>query len=119
MLVQRFGKNLRPGFSMAEIDIPLPWAGLLLGAMVLAFLLPGDLGFTMKSMALVLAFPMFFQGLSVVHAAMASFKVRSIGYVAFYVLMIFFGWLALAVVALGSVEPVLKLRERLMRPKNT
>jgi len=118
-LVTRLGKNLRPAFRMAEIDVPLSWAGLFAVAVALAFILPADFGFTMANMAMVLAYPLLFQGLSVVHAAMASFGAWTIGYVAFYVVMIFFGWLSLAIVALGMAEPLLKLRERLTRPKST
>lgn len=119
VLVTRMGKNLRPALRMAEIDVPLTWAGLFVVTVALAFILPADLGFTMANMAMVLAYPLLFQGLSVVHAALAGFGAWTIGYVAFYVVMIFFGWLSLAVVALGLAEPVLKLRERLTRPKNT
>lgn len=119
MLVTRMGKNLRPGLRMTEIHVPLSWAGLFGVVFALAYVLPADFGFTIANMAMVLAYPLLFQGLSVVHAAMASFGAWTIGYVAFYVVMIFFGWLSLAVVALGMAEPVLKLRERLMRPKNT
>ncbi len=119
MLVTRFGKNLRPGLHMDEIHVPLTWAGLIAAAAALKYVLPGDLGYTMANLAVVLAYPLLFQGLSVVHAAMASVGAWTIGYVAFYVTMLFFGWLALPVVALGLAEPVLKLRERLMRPNNT
>ena len=90
-----------------------------LGYVFVTSLLPADIGFTVANLAIVLAYPLLLQGLSVVHTAMASYGAWTIGYVAFYVVMIFFGWLSLAVVALGMAEPVLKLRERLMRPKST
>ena len=118
MVVTRMGKNLRPGMAMADIDVPLSWGVPFAAAVALAYVLPADFGFTMASMAMVLAYPLLFQGLSVVHAALANFGAWTMGYVAFYAVMIFFGWLSLAVVALGMAEPVLKLRERLTRPKS-
>jgi hypothetical protein len=118
-LVTRMGKNLRPGMRMADVNVPLTWASMFGVSVALAFVLPADIGFTVANLAIVLAYPLLLQGLSVVHTAMASYGAWTIGYVAFYVVMIFFGWLSLAVVALGMAEPVLKLRERLMRPKST
>ncbi len=118
-IVKRIGRNLRPSPRMREIDIPLTWAGLFGAAVLLSYLLSGDIGFTVANLAIVLAYPLLFQGLSVIHAALASIGAWTISYVAFYAVMILFGWLALAVVALGLAEPVLKLRARLTRPKNT
>jgi uncharacterized protein YybS (DUF2232 family) len=118
-IVKRVNRNLRPSMSMGEIDIPLSWASLFGVTVALSYVLNGDLGFLTANLAMILAYPLLFQGLSVIHAALASFGAWTAGYIAFYVMLIFFGWLALAVVALGMAEPVFKLRERLTRPKNT
>lgn len=118
-IVKRVNRNLRPSMSMSEIEIPLSWASLFGVMVALSYVLSGDLGFMTANLAMILAYPLLFQGLSVVHAALASFGAWTVGYIAFYVMIIFFGWLALAIVALGMAEPVFKLRERLTRPKNT
>ena len=118
-IVKRAGRNLRPSMSLAEIDIPLSWASFFGVAVAVSYVLPGDLGFMTANLAMILAYPLLLQGVSVVHAALAGFGAWTAGYIAFYVMLILFGWLALAVVALGMAEPVFKLRERLARPRNT
>lgn len=118
-IVRRAGRNIRPTPGMNEIAVPLSWAAAFGMAVAVSYVLTGDLQFVTANLAIILAYPLLLQGLSVVHAALASFGAWTAGYVAFYAVLIVFGWLALAIVALGMAEPVLKLRERLPRPKNT
>ena len=118
-IVKRTGRNLRPSFRMSDIHIPLSWGAMFGCAVAVSYVLSGDLQLLSANLAIIFAYPLLLQGLSVVHAGLASINAWTIGYVAFYVVILFLGWLALAVVALGMAEPVLKLRERLARPKNT
>lgn len=118
-IVRRAGKNIRPTPAVSEILVPLSWAAAFGIAVAASYVLTGDLQFVTANLAIILAYPLLFQGLSVVHAALASFGAWTAGYVAFYAVLIIFGWLAFVLVAVGMAEPLLKLRERLPRPKNT
>jgi hypothetical protein len=118
-VLRRAGKNLRPTPKFAEVVIGPAWvAGF--GVCVIAGLaLPGDLGFGAVNLAIVLAYPLFFQGLSVIHALAAHWGLGPLVIGLFYGLMVLLSWTALAVVALGLAEPLVRLRARLSGPKNS
>jgi uncharacterized protein YybS (DUF2232 family) len=119
LLVRRFGRNIRPTPKMADIQVPLSWCAAFGATAAIGFVLPGDAGYTLMNLAFVMAFPLLFQGLSVVHVAFARWGLGRGAYVAAYAaIVMLISWLGLAVVALGLAEPVFRLRERLARPKN-
>jgi hypothetical protein len=119
-IVRKSGHHLRPSPAMADIDIPLIWGGAFGATAILGYLLPGDIGYTLLNIAFVLAFPLLFQGLSVVHAWFAHWRISRPGFVALYIaLVVFFAWLALPLVAIGLAEPLAKLRGRVPRTQNS
>lgn len=119
LLVRRLGRNLRPSPRMADIHIPLSWCAAFGVIAIMGFIAPGDTGYTLMNVAFVMAYPLLFQGLSVLHAAFAHWGLGTGPYVVAYIaIVLLISWLGLAMVALGLAEPVFRLRERLARPKN-
>ena len=118
-IVRRAGRNLRPSPRLKDVVIGQRWA-IAFGAFALAgALLPGDLGLSAINIAIVLAYPLFFQGLSVIHSLFAYWGVGAVGVGLFYGLMVLLSWIALAVIALGLAEPLLRLRTRFTGTRNT
>lgn len=117
-ILRRLSKNLRPSPTMQEVEMPPLWGAGFAAAGLAGFVLQGDLGFTVHAIAIILAFPLFIQGLAVVHTYFAYWRVWTIGYVGFYLLVLAFSWLGLGLVALGMAEPMIKLRARIARPTN-
>src|SRR6056297_767262 len=119
LMLRRMGRNLRPSPAMAEIAIPLTWCAAFGAAALLGMLLPADFGYVLFNVAIILAYPVLFQGLSVVHAAFAQWNTPTAGYVVFYGVLALLSWLALGLIAVGLAEPIIKLRERLARSKKS
>jgi uncharacterized protein YybS (DUF2232 family) len=119
VISRKLGRALRPSLRVADIEVGQRWIGIFAICVVIAFLVPGDVGFGAANIAIVMAYPLFFQGLSVVHGLLNHWGAGSFGIGLFYVLLIFLGWLAVAVVALGLAEPLVHLRTRFTGRKNT
>lgn len=109
----RTGRALRPVPAMAGIAVPweisLGFAGLLAGAAVL----DGMPGYVCVNLALILALPLFFAGLAVVHAAVRRHGAGTAFLVVFYLILSLFIWPVVPVVMMGLVEPWAGLRRRL------
>jgi hypothetical protein len=112
-VLRRLGKNLRPSLRLAEVKISGPWIGTFVVSVLGGLLIPGDVGFSATNIAIVMAYPLFLQGLSVIHSVIHHWGGGPLAVGLFYALLIFMGWLALAVVALGLAEPVVRLRTRI------
>jgi hypothetical protein len=112
----RFGWNRRPSPDIAELELPR-WAPAALAAAILAALAaPGMLGDVGVNVWPALALPFVFVGLAVVHALARRFAARGPMLMAFYVVLIVFGWPIPLVAALGFLEQWLGLRQRFALP---
>jgi hypothetical protein len=118
-VLRRSGRALRPSPRLAEVVVGPAWVAGFGVCAIAGVAIPGDLGFGAVNLAIILAFPLFFQGLSVVHTLLAHWRIGTLGVGLFYVLMVLLSWTALAVVALGLAEPLVRLRARLAGPQNT
>jgi len=112
-VLRRLGRNLRPSLRLVEVKIGGPWIGAFGVCMLVGLTIPGDIGYGATNIAIVLAYPLFFQGLSVIHSMIHHWGGGPLAVGLFYALLIFMGWLALAVVALGLAEPIVRLRTRI------
>lgn len=107
-----FGRNLRPSPHVSEIEIPR-WIWLALGvAALLAVAADGTLGYIARNLAITFAAAFFFQGLAIVHALAGRWSARTVSLIVFYLVLIVFGWPVVIVMALGLMEPLLRLRAR-------
>lgn len=113
-ILNGMGRNLRPGLSYIDLELP-DWLALGLSAAVVVLWLgdPQGLGFIAAAVAIVLATPFFFQGLAVVHALARRSRSPGMVLVVFYVLLALLLWLALFVTVLGVVEQRARFRARL------
>ncbi len=110
----RYGRNLRPAPNIAVLELPR-WLALALAASVVtALLATGDLAFLARGLALVLLLPYIFAGLAVVHTAFRRYKARILLMVIFYVILVFFTWPMVFVIALGLVDQWFGFRRRLL-----
>ncbi len=112
-LLARFGRNLRPGPDIAAIEAPR-WAApfLAVSAVVAAFAPPDGLGALGMNVGLVLLVPFLFLGLAVVHTLARRTGSPHLVLGLVYASCLILTLPAVAVVAIGLVEPVLRLRRR-------
>lgn len=111
-LLVRFGRNLRPSPQYRMLELPqwLSWP--LVASAALALLGSGEWEYMARNMALVLAVPYFFLGLTVVHAAAHRVAMTGALLAMFYLTLLFSGWAALVVAGIGITEQWLGLRGR-------
>jgi hypothetical protein len=100
-----------PGLS--GIELPR-WFGIGWLAVVLAaWLAPGGFGFAARNLTPILALPLLFGGLGLVHALAARSAARQFILVAAYMIVFGLGWPVVLIVALGMMEQWVRLRQRL------
>jgi len=101
-VLARYGWNRRPSPDLAELRLPA-WLGWALPiAAAGAILLPGDGGFVLRNLAVVLLLPFFFAGL----------QARTLVLVGFYVMLVLLSWPAVLVAGLGLIDHWADLRRR-------
>jgi hypothetical protein len=111
-VLMRFGRNRRPPMRLDDIDLPRWSAPAFVALVAGASVAPDPVGFAALNMALILAVPMAFAGLSVVHAAARSRSARMPILIGFYMCLFLFGWPIVLVVGLGMIEQWMGLRRR-------
>ncbi len=109
----RFGRNLRPSPDIADLRLPSWIAPVLAVVLLVAFLIPGDLGYVALNVAPVLLMPFFFAGLAVIHAYARRARNGGLLLALFYILLILFTWPAAFVVLVGLFDQWADLRGRL------
>ena len=110
--LMRFGRNRRPPMRLAELELPRWLVPAFLAAVLGASVLPDPFGFLAVNVALILAVPFAFAGLSVVHVGARSRSARLPILVGFYTVLFLFGWPILLLVGLGMIEQWIGLRRR-------
>lgn len=110
-LLARFGRNLRPSPSMAQIELPSWVTGATVIAAIGSFM-PGVAGFIGSNLVLMSILAYAFAGLAVVHALTARSSNRTLALVATYTFLFIFGWPLIIVALVGAAEPWLNLRRR-------
>jgi len=117
-LLTRGGRTQRPANRLDQLALPDWLSWLLIGAAVLALIGAGEIQFAGRNLALILAVPFFFLGLSVVHAVARKTTFRGMFLVGFYLFLLLTGWIAFLVIATGLAEQWTGLRRRLDRDAN-
>lgn len=112
-LLTRRGRLLRPDNRLDQLALPDWLSWLLIGAAALALIGTGEMQFAGRNLALILAVPFFFLGLSVVHAVAGKTTFRGPFLVGFYLFLLLTGWIIFAVIAVGLAEQWTGLRRRL------
>ncbi len=117
-ILARSGRSIRPKPAWgADLSLPewLSWAlvGAALVALIGTLLGLGDVGYTGRNLALVLALPHFLLGLAVVHGLARQARQPRAILVGFYVVLFVSAWALLAVAAVGVLEHWIGLRNRM------
>jgi uncharacterized protein YybS (DUF2232 family) len=111
-LAGRIGGAMAPGPAMAEIALPRLVGVAFVAAVLAAAEGSGGVAFAGWNLAEILAVPLMFGGLGVVHAALARHPVRAGLLTAFYAVVLGFGFPIALIVALGLIEQWVELRRR-------
>lgn len=110
-------RNLRPKVAYSEITLPDWCSWLLVGAGVVALVVPGDWSYLGRNLVIVALVPFFLLGLAVVHTYARRVTSGTLLLVAFYVLLMVLGWTTFLVAGAGILEQWIGLRKR-MQPVN-
>ncbi len=111
-LLMRFSRQLRPPMRLSTLVQP-PWlSAAVMGFAVASQLVPGQVGIIALNLAVVLAAPVLFLGLAVLHSTTRSRPARTPFLVAAYLFIGLFGWPALVVIGLGMADQWFDLRRR-------
>jgi hypothetical protein len=106
-------QNRRPTPLYRSFTLSRSLAVALVAAMVAAAVLPGDVAFIGGTVAAILAFPFFLQGLAVVHGLAARASLPGLVLAAFYAALVVAGALVgVLVVILGFIEEWAGFRRR-------
>lgn len=106
-------QNRRPTPLYRSFTLSRPLAVALVAAIVAAAVLPGDVAFIGGTVAAILAFPFFLQGLAVVHGLAAKAALPGLVLAAFYAALVVAGALVgVLVVILGFIEEWAGFRRR-------
>lgn len=112
-LARMLKQNRRPTPRYRLLVLPRLLAFGLAAAIVAGLVLPGDAGFIGATVAAILAFPFFLQGLAVVHGVAAKAAVPGLILAAFYAALVVAGALVgVLVVILGFIEEWAGFRRR-------
>ncbi len=111
-LLVRFQRNIRPSPDIVSMEFPNWFPIAAAAAALVGLLLPGALGFYGTNLAIILIVPFFFMGLAVVHALCRQKSAGPFLLIAFYGMLIVFGWLVVIVATLGLIEQWIGLRRR-------
>lgn len=112
-VLTQFKRNRRPSPKFADLELP-GWMTTGLAVVVLVSLVPGRIGITGQNAAIIIGLPFFFLGLAVIHSVSHRFGVRRLFLLAFYAILILFGWpkIVVMVTGLGIVEQWAHFRRR-------
>ncbi len=115
-LLVRLEHNLRPSPAYVDLELPnwISWP--LVGSAALALMGSGEMEYTGRNLAMILAVPYFFLGLCVVHAWARSVAHTGMVLVAFYLVLVVSGWAALVVTGIGILEQWTGIRNRFHGP---
>jgi hypothetical protein len=106
-------QNRRPTPSYRALTLSRSLAVAMVAALVAAAVLPGDVAFIGGTVAAILAFPFFLQGLAVVHGLAAKASLPGLVLAAFYAALVVAGALVgVLVVILGFIEEWAGFRRR-------
>lgn len=115
-LLVRLKHNLRPSPTYADLELPNWMSWPLVGSAALALMGSGEMEYTGRNLAMILAVPYFFLGLAVVHAWARRVAHTGMVLVAFYLVLVVSGWAALVVAGIGILEQWTGIRKRFHGP---
>ncbi|MCH8237622.1 MAG: DUF2232 domain-containing protein [Proteobacteria bacterium] len=103
-ILVRMGHNLRPSPAYAGLELPQWMSWPLLGSAALALLGSGEIEYTGRNLAMVMAVPYFFLGLTVIHTWARRLAFTGLILASFYLVLLLSGWMTLVVAGLGMLE---------------
>ena len=117
-LLARANRLPRPVMQMSKLILPDWLSWLLIASAAIALVGSGETQFLGRNLALILALPFFFLGLSLVHIIARKTTFPGTFLAGFYVFLVLIGWIALLVIVAGLTEQWVGLRSRLNQSNN-
>ncbi|MDA1088874.1 MAG: DUF2232 domain-containing protein [Proteobacteria bacterium] len=114
----KWGNPLRPTPAYADLQLPQWISWPMIAAALLALMGSGEMEYTGRNLAMILAVPFFFLGLAVVHTWARRTAYTTMVLVAFYMILVISGWATLIVAGIGIFELWSGLRRLLDGPSN-
>ncbi len=113
-ILARSGHGLRPSPRYAEIEAPNWVTGAIAASALVWLVADGTMGYVARSLTLIFAIPLFFQGLGVAHVVTRGWPARPFVLTVFYTLILFLPrWSGLAMATgVGLIESLIGLRRR-------
>ncbi len=116
-ILQQQNWNLRPGFTLTNLQIP-QWLIMAAAATgLVGALAPAPYDYLGLNFCIMICVPFFFVGLAVIHAYAATKRFQMVILVILYVALSRLPWLALLVTVLGVVDQWANFRQRLIAKK--
>ena len=114
-LLMRFNAELRPAPLFGQITMPFWYSGMAIILLILSFAGTNWLGFVASNLLVIISFGLLFGGLGVLHVLSLRWPYRMSWLLVCYILIfISQGLLLLPLVLLGTLEPWLQLRQRMI-----
>jgi hypothetical protein len=117
-LLVKWGNALRPTPAYVDLQLPQWISWPMIAAALLALMGSGEMEYTGRNLAMIMAVPFFFLGLAVVHTWARRTAHTTMVLVAFYVILVMSGWATLFVAGIGIIELWSGLRRYMGGPSN-
>jgi hypothetical protein len=117
-LLAKRNKAIRPTPAYVDLQLPQWMSWPLIAAAALALLGAGEMEYTGRNLAMILALPFFLLGLAVIHTWSRGRPGGKMVLVALYIVLVLSGWATLVVAGIGLVELWSGLRHRMAGPVN-
>jgi hypothetical protein len=114
----KWGNTLRPTPAYVDLQLPQWISWPMIAAALLALMGSGEMEYTGRNLAMILAVPFFFLGLAVVHTWAKRTAYTTMVLVAFYLVMVMSGWATLITAGIGIIELWSGLRRYMDGPLN-
>jgi len=107
-LLVRFNRNLRTSLTFKDLNVPMSFSILFALSLLLIFIGLGSLELLGKNTALLLSFPFFLVGLSLIHSWFHKTQYPTAGLTVFYFILLLLFWPAILVILLGILKPMIE-----------
>lgn len=115
-ILERFGRNIRPGFKAEQFVLPRGLLGFVAAAVALCFV-SDPWGFLGLSILPILLMPYFLLGLATIHVISRAWPLRELILAALYGSVFFGFWPIVPIAIMGLVEEAMGLRMRFGQAK--
>ena len=112
LILQKMRANIRSPFVLRDLSVPRWVFAATFGAWLVGALAPAPFDYLGGNIGMILSLTYFFAGLTIVHAFVATTKIKLFLLIVFYVVLSVIAWLAVLVTLVGMVDQWMNFRQR-------